>query len=158
MEPTPPLVRVAEELISLRERCDRQHQRFEQQIAYLREHFTDRWSRFAADAQAAYQQLRDELIGHERLETALLHALIDRVLDLERLAASGLDVGTAVRSGLASLAQFGVERFVPEPGERYDPRRHERVGGDGAVTILNGVEPGFIADGRILLRAKVILG
>src|SRR3954465_1844080 len=154
MESASPLVRVAEELIALRERTDRQHQLFEQALADLREHFADRWSRFATDAQAAYQQLRDELTGRERLETALLNALVDRVLDLERLAASGTDVAVALRAALDALTKFGVERFAPAIGERYDPSRHERLGGDGE-TIAKVEEPGFTAGGHLLRRAKV---
>src|SRR5437763_10711364 len=85
---TPTLARVCAELIALRERNDRQHKLFEQALAQTRDDLQARFGQFAADAQSAYQRLRDELTGEERVSLALLAALVDLTLDLQKVSES----------------------------------------------------------------------
>src|SRR4051794_26076942 len=116
--PEPTLRRVCEELIALRERNDRQHRLFEQALGQARDDLSGQFGRFAADAQAAYQRLRDELTGEKRQSLALLNALADVVLDLQKVAAGrpaqpagtpeagwADGVGVAARRAAAVLAQ-----------------------------------------------------
>src|SRR5205807_1510662 len=74
------LQRLCAEMIALRERSDRQHKLFDQALAQVRDDLGARFGRFAADAQSAYQRLRDELTGEKRVSLALLNALADAAL------------------------------------------------------------------------------
>lgn len=151
---------IAAELISLRERVDRNHEATAAELSRVKAEFTDRFGRFAADVQSAYSHLRDELLIEPRLSAALLLELIDRTLDLERLAASGIDIGVALRAAQASLGRFGVARIAPEVGEPFRSVVHERVGvrpGDHPECIAEVIEPGYTSTGEppVIRRAKV---
>ncbi|MFL5327534.1 MAG: nucleotide exchange factor GrpE [Gemmataceae bacterium] len=161
-----PLVRLAAELIALRERTDRQHKIFEQELSRTRDELGERFTRFIADVQSAYQQLRDELTGEKRFALMVLNELLDRTLDLERLVAAspGGAAEVSLHAAREALARFGVNRFAPERGDHYRPELHERVGTEKADglppdRILRVMEPGYAAGGpeRLLRRALVII-
>ena len=120
-DPTvPPLQRLCAEVIALRERNDRQHKLYEQTLGQTRDDLRAAFGQFAADAQRAYQQFRDELTGEKRNALALLSQLVDVATDLDRLAAQrpALDgappevagwaegVAVAARKAQAMLAQL----------------------------------------------------
>ena len=175
---TPTLQRLCAELIALRERNDRQHKLFEQTLAQTRDDLQTRFGQFAADAQHAYQRLRDELTGEKRHSLALLNALVELTLDLEKVhaarppldgappALAGWAEGVAVtaRKAQAALAQFGVHRYDAVIGSAYQPALHERVGsrsveGMGPLRVAAQVEPGYASQQPdfVLRRAKVLI-
>ena len=178
-DPTvPPLQRLCAEVIALRERNDRQHKLYEQTLGQTRDDLRAVFGQFAADAQRAYQQFRDELTGEKRNALALLSQLVDVATDLDRLAAQrpALDgappevagwaegVAVAARKTQAMLAQLGVYRYDAAAGEAYQPARHERVGsakceGLAAGRVAQQVEPGYASRQPDFAprRAKVIV-
>jgi molecular chaperone GrpE (heat shock protein) len=173
----PTLRRICAELIALRERTDRQHRLFEQDLSQTRDDLQSRFDRFAADSQHAYQMLRDELTGEKRHSLVLLNALADLALDLQKIAvarppladgspaaawADGV-TGTARRAE-AALGQFGVHRYDAVVGSAYQPALHERVGsrameGMGPLLVARQVEPGYASQQPdfVLRRAKVLI-
>jgi molecular chaperone GrpE (heat shock protein) len=175
--PEPTLRRVCAELIALRERNDRQHRVFEQALAQARDDLQARFDRFAADTQQAYQRLREELTGEKRHSIALLNALVDVALDLQRVAAArpaiadsqpaagwADGVAVAARRAEAVLAQFGVHRYDAVVGAAYVPALHERVGsrgvdGMGPLLVAQQLESGFASrqPDFVLRRAKVLI-
>jgi molecular chaperone GrpE (heat shock protein) len=175
--PEPTLRRVCEELIALRERNDRQHRLFEQALGQARDELSGQFAQFATDAQTAYQRLRDELTGEKRQSLALLNALADIVLDLQKVTAARpeLTAGTpvagwaegvavAARRAAAVLAQFGVHEYAAAVGSAYAPALHERVGskaveGMGPLLVAMQVEPGYASQQPdfVLRRAKVLV-
>ena len=161
-----PLVRLASELIALRERTDRQHKLFEAELAQLRNDLGEKFSRFTTDVQSAYQQLRDELTGEKRFSLTVLNELLDRTLDLERLSADASDgpAVVALHAARESLARFGVQRYEPHIGDLYRPELHERAGtervpGTEPDRIVRVMEPGYAVGSpdRLLRRALVIV-
>lgn len=173
----PTLRRICTELISLRERTDRQHRLFEQTLSQTRDDLQARFDQFAADTQQAYQRLREELTGEKRLSLTLLGALTDLAVDLQRITAaypSAADsspaaawaegvAGTARRAETL-LAQFGVHRYDAIIGSAYQPALHERVGsrpveGMGPHLVAQQVEPGYASQqpDSVLRRAKVLI-
>jgi hypothetical protein len=162
----PTLRRVCTELIALRERNDRQHRLFEQSLTQTREDLQARFEQFATDTHQAYQRLRDELTGEKRLSLALLNALVDMALDLQKVAAaSGSDtVAVAARRSEVVLAQFGVHRYDAVVGSAYAPALHERVGGQrvdglGPLLVAQQIEPGYASQQPdfVLRRARVLI-
>jgi len=175
---TPTLQRLCAELITLRERNDRQHKLYEQTLAQVRDDLRASFGQFAADAQHAYQRLRDELTGEKRHSLALLNALLELATDLERVSAARppLDgaapavagwaegVAVATRKAQAVLAQLGVHRYDAVVGSAYEPALHERVGsrpaeGMGPLRVAAQVEPGYASQQPdfVLRRAKVLI-
>jgi molecular chaperone GrpE (heat shock protein) len=146
----PTLRRVCSELINLRERTDRQHKLFEQSLSQNRDDLQSRFDRFTADVQQAYQRLKEDLTGEKRVSLALLNALVDVSIDLDKAAnAGGSDAAAvAARRADAVLAQFGVQRYDAEVGSPYQARLHERVGSRTAPGMAGGmvaqqIEPGY---------------
>src|SRR5206468_7000996 len=82
------LQRLCAEVVALRERNDRQHKLFDQALAQVRDDLQSRFGQFAADVQSAYQRLRDELTGEKGRALAVLNALVDTALDLDKLIAA----------------------------------------------------------------------
>jgi len=179
---TPTLERLCAELIALRERNDRQHKLFDQALSEARESLDERFAKFAADVQHAYQQLRDALTGEKRHSLALISMLLDLTLDLDRLAAArppieAVGVGAtdavanwaegiavAARKAQATLNQLGIHRFDARFSDEYQPALHERAGteridGLGPLRIARQLEPGFAstAPDFVLRRAKVLV-
>ena len=154
--PEPTLAKLIAEFIALRERNDRQHKLQEQTFA-----------QFAAETQAAYHRLRDELTGEKRQSMALLSALVEVAIDLDRLAGAAdaaEGIGVASRKTQSLLAGFGVHRYDAAIGSEYRPALHERVGsraveGMDAMRVAFQVEPGFAsaAPDFVSRRAKVLV-
>src|SRR5204862_6992540 len=129
----PTLRRICAELIALRERTDRQHRLFEQTLAQTRDDLRVAFDQFAGDTQHAYQRLRDELTGEKRLSLALLNALADLALAVQKVADArptndgrGEDVTEVARRSQVALARFGVHRYDAVVGSAYEPALHER--------------------------------
>jgi molecular chaperone GrpE (heat shock protein) len=165
-------------MIVLRERNDRQHKLFEQTLTTMQDDWRQRFGQFAADTQAAYQRLRDELTGEKRHALAALNALVDVALDVQKVAAARppLDgsppdittwaegVGVAARRAESVLAQLGVHRYDAVVGSAYQPALHERIGaktveGMGPQRVAAQVEPGYASQQPdfVLRRAKVLI-
>jgi molecular chaperone GrpE (heat shock protein) len=160
------IARLTAAVLNLREESVNSQQHIEQELARTRASLEERFARLAADTQSAYQSLRDELTGENRFGLALLNALVEQTLDLERLADSDPNPGlhVALRAARESLARFGVTRYAPESGEQYRPDWHECVGREPANGLQTGrilrvIEPGYAAGGpeRLVRRAKVIV-
>ena len=79
------IYKLCEELISLRERNNRQHQEFERKMNGVRDELKGSFNSFAADTQRAYQQLRQELTGEKRASLALFNEFLDVALDLQHI-------------------------------------------------------------------------
>jgi molecular chaperone GrpE (heat shock protein) len=175
--PEATLRRICAELIALRERTDRQHRLFEQTLSQTRDDLQSRFDKFAVDTQQAYQRLREELTGEKRHSLALLGALTDLTVDLQKIASACPPLPTGSQSaawadGVAGtarraetiLAQFGVHRYDAVIGSGYQPALHERVGsrpieGMGPLLVAQQVEPGYASaqPDFVLRRAKVLI-
>ncbi len=174
----PTLQRLCAEMIALRERNDRQHKLFEQTLSQFRDDLCGRFGQFAADAQNAYQRLRDELTGEKRFSLTVLTALVDLALDLGKVNAArpqfdgtapvvagwAEGVAVAARRAEAVLAQLGIHRYDAVVGTAYQPALHERVGsraveGVGPLCVAAQVEPGYASrqPDFVLRRAKVLI-
>jgi molecular chaperone GrpE (heat shock protein) len=164
--PEPTLRRICSELIALRERTDRQHRLFEQALSQLADNLDKRFDQFAADVQQAYQRLREELTGEKRFSLAVLDALTDISLDLQKVAIAnaGESFAIAARRADAMLGQFGIHRYDAIIGSAYQPALHERVGGRavegmGPLLVAQQIEPGYASrqPDFVLRRAKVLV-
>ncbi len=167
------------EMIRLREKNDRQHKMFDQTLTKVREALQSSFNSFAADTQRAYQQLRQDIQGEKKFSLGLLTTLLEIGQELEHLRAVGETVdasrpesvkgyldGIAVQSRKvqATLKQFGIVPYEPQPGTPYNPALHERVGSarfEGIPPLMVGktAEPGFASQQPDfkLVRAKVIV-
>src|SRR5262249_38601629 len=135
-----------------------------------------RLGQFAADVRSAYQRLRDELTGEKGRALAVLNALVDTAIDLDKLiaarphsgespnAAWADGVAGAVRKTRAVLAQFGIHSYDAVFGSAYAPALHERVGGlkvEGMepLRVARQIEPGYASSQPdfVLRRAKVLI-
>src|SRR5439155_20432297 len=82
------IYRLCEEVISLRERNNRQHTEFERRLNAVRDDLKTSFNSFAADTQRAYQQLRQETVGEKKVSLALLNELLEVGQDLEHIVAA----------------------------------------------------------------------
>src|SRR5438552_4895296 len=82
------MYRLCEELIALREKNDRQHRMFEQEIRKVAQTLQASFNSFAGDTQRAYQQLRQEIHGEKKTSLALLNELLEIGIDLEQIIAA----------------------------------------------------------------------
>src|SRR5436305_4942833 len=82
------IYRLCEEVISLRERNNRQHQEFDRKLNSVRDELKTSFNSFAADTQRAYQQLRQETHGEKRVSMALLNELLEIAHDLQDIIAA----------------------------------------------------------------------
>src|SRR5262249_51210992 len=162
------MYRLCEEIISLRERNNRQHQMFEQALGKSREAWQANFNAFAADTQRAYQQLRQEVQGEKRISLALLNELLDISMDLDRIVAArpgdqepGVrsqesevrDQGTTwtawaeavavqARKVQVALRRHGIHPYDAIIGSPYNPALHERVGS----RRVDGMDPLRVAE------------
>jgi hypothetical protein len=171
------LYKLCEELISLRERNNRQHQEFERRLNTMRDDLKTSFNTFAADTQRAYQQMRQEMHGEKRAAMALLNTLLEFGQDLEEIVAARppLDDAEAVRKWVAaveiehrkvdaSLLRNGIHKYDAVIGTPYDPKLHERVGskrieGMGPLMVAEQRMPGYASQQPefVLRRPKVIV-
>src|SRR5687767_12773020 len=82
------IYRLCEELISLRERNNRQHQEFERRMNGVRDELKGSFNSFAADTQRAYQMLRQEMHGEKRAALGMLNELLEVAHDLDGIVAA----------------------------------------------------------------------
>ena len=98
---SPPLLRLCNEVVVLRERSDRQHKLFEQALAQARDDLIGRFGQFAGDVQHAYQQLRTELTAEKHF---LLFSNLRRpALPVDRVEVEPLVVGRQITTATANL-------------------------------------------------------
>ncbi|MFQ3594212.1 MAG: nucleotide exchange factor GrpE [Gemmataceae bacterium] len=171
------LFRLGEEIISLRERNNRQHQEFERRLSGVRDELKTSFNSFAADTQKAFQQLRNEVHGEKRISLALLNTLLEIGQDLEEIVAAKPTtddpeilrrwmqaVEVENRKVQDALARHGVHPYHAVIASPYRPELHERVGSKR----LEGMGPNLIAEQRqhgyasqqpefVLRRPKVIV-
>jgi len=171
------LFKVCEELISLRERNNREHKLFSQDLVKARDAIQASFNSFAADTQRAYQQLRQEIHGEKRTSLTLLNELLDLGTDLEHIIAArprpddaeavarwmeSIDVES--RKVQESLRKHGIVPYDAVLGSAYNPAIHERVGsmrkeGMGPLLIAEQRERGYASQQPefVLRRPKVIV-
>jgi molecular chaperone GrpE (heat shock protein) len=171
------IYRLCEEVISLRERNNRQHQEFERKLNAVRDDLKTSFNSFAADTQRAYQQLRQETHGEKRVSMALLNELLEVGQDLEHIVAARppLDDRAALerwveaievesRKVQAALLRHGIHPYDAVISSPYVPALHERVGSKR----VEGMGPNLVAEQRehgwasqqpefVLRRPKVIV-
>ncbi len=171
------IYRLCEEVISLRERNNRQHQEFERKLNGVRDDLKTSFNSFAADTQRAYQQLRQETHGEKRVSMALLNELLEVGQDLEGIVAArpGLDdlealkrwaeaVEIESRKVQAALLRHGIHPYDAVISSPYNPALHERVGskrveGMGPLLVAEQREHGYASQQPefVLRRPKVIV-
>lgn len=171
------LYRLCEELISLRERNNRQHQEFERKINGVRDELKGSFNSFAADTQRAYQTLRQEMQGEKRAALAILHELVEVAQDLEEIVAArpSLDDVEALKRWVEAievehrkvkdaLTRHGIHPYDAIISSPYNPAIHERVGskrveGMGPLLVAEQRERGYASQQPdfVLRRPKVIV-
>ena len=171
------IYRLCEEVISLRERNNRQHQEFDRKLNSVRDELKTSFNSFAADTQRAYQQLRQETHGEKRVSMALLNELLEFSQDLEGIvgARPGLDDVEALkrwaeaveiesRKVQAALLRHGIHPYDAVISSPYNPALHERVGskrveGMGPLLVAEQREHGYASQQPefVLRRPKVIV-
>jgi len=171
------IYRLCEELIALREKNDRQHRLYEQELKKVAGNMQGSFNSFAADTQRAYQQLRQDIQGEKKISLSLFNELIEINMDLEHIVnvrpsagdAEALDrwaeaVAVEMRKVQAGLQRLGIQRFDAALGTPYNPALHERVGskrvdGMDALRVAEQVEHGLASQQPefVLRRPKVIV-
>lgn len=108
---------------------------------------------------ARQQQLIDMV---KAMTTVLDH--FDRALEVDPEQTTARDVLAGVQMVrqelLDVLARFGVERIEAEPGEAFDPNRHEAMMREQRDDIASNhitqqLQPGYLIDSKIVRPAKV---
>jgi hypothetical protein len=171
------LFKVCEELIGLRERNNREHKLFSQDLGKARDAIQASFNSFAADTQRAYQQLRQEVHGEKRTSLNLLNELLDLGTELEHIVAArppAADVEAVTRWMASievesrkvqeSLRKHSIVPYDAILGSAYNPAIHERVGsmrkeGMGPLLIAEQRERGYASQQPefVLRRPKVIV-
>jgi len=171
------IYRLCEEVISLRERNNRQHQEFDRKLTNLQDDLKSSFNNFAADTQRAYQQLRQETNGEKRVSMALLSELLEIGQDLEAIVAARPEpdhaeamprwieaVEIESRKVQAALARHGIGPYDAVISSSYNPALHERVGsakveGMGPLLVAEQRERGYASQQPefVLRRPKVIV-
>ncbi len=171
------LYKLCEEVISLRERNNRQHQEFDRRLNAMRDDLKTSFNSFAADTQRAYQQLRGEIQGEKRTSLALLTLLLEIGEDLREITSARppLDDADALAKWIeavevesrkvdAALKRNGIHTYDAVIGSKYVPAIHERVGskqveGLGPLMVAEQRAPGYASQQPefVLRRPKVIV-
>jgi len=171
------IYRLCEEVVSLRERNNRQHQEFERKLNSVRDELKTSFNSFAADTQRAYQQLRGEMHGEKRAGLTILNELLEIGQELEKIvgakpALDDLDAlkrwieGVEIQSRKvqAALLRHGIHPYDAVISSPYNPALHERVGskrveGMGPLLIAEQREHGYASQQPefVLRRPKVIV-
>jgi molecular chaperone GrpE (heat shock protein) len=171
------LYKLCEEIISLRERNNRQHTEFERRLNAMRDELKTSFDSFAKATQDAYQKLRTDIQGEKRASLALLNLLMEINEDLLSIVAAkppgddaeglsrwaaGVDVES--RKVQDMLVRYGIHVYNAKPGAPYNPAMHERVGsrrveGMGPLLVAEEVHPGYASQQPefVLRRPKVIV-
>jgi len=140
----------------------------EAQIAEL----TDRWLRARAELENVRRAARQDVEAARRFGAAPAFTSLLSVLDnLQRaLAAPPPATPPDFLQGLhfieqqflAVLAEHGVARVQPEPGQAFDPRSHQAVQEEAAPglppgSIVRALLPGYRLHDRLLRPAQVVV-
>lgn len=138
-----------------------------------RDEMRDRFIRALAEAEnvrkrAERDRREAEAYGGSRLARDLLPVVdnLERALqsadEAQRAAAGPLIEGVelTLRALLDTLERHGVETIAPQPGERFDPQRHEAmfeapVPGTRSGEIIQVMTRGFLLHDRLLRPAQV---
>jgi hypothetical protein len=171
------IYRLCEEVISLRERNNRQHQDFDRKLTSVRDELKGSFNSFAADTQRAYQQLRQEIHGEKRISLSLLNELLEIGQDLEGIVAArpplndvealkrwAEAIEVESRKVQAALLRHGIHPYDAVISSPYTPQLHERVGskrvdGMGPLLVAEQRERGYASQQPefVLRRPKVIV-
>ena len=171
------IYRLCEEVISLRERNNRQHTEFDRKLNNLRDDLKTSFNSFAADTQRAYQQLRQETHGEKRVSLALLNEILEIAHDLQDIVAAKPKaddpeavarwieaVEVEARKVDAAIIKQGVQPYDAVISAPYNPAIHERVGsarveGMGPLLVAEQRERGYASQQPefVLRRPKVIV-
>ena len=136
-----------------------------------RNEFESKYLRTMADYQnLARRAQQNEVVAREQaimqmarqLVTVLDHFDHALVVDPEKTAAGDVLKGVVIVRDelLRALQQFGVSRLDVQPGEPFDPNRHEammRQPHDEMETdqVIMQLQPGYVLAGKTLRPAKV---
>lgn len=171
------LFKLCEEVISLRERNNRQHTEFERRLNAMRDDLKTSFNAFAADTQRAYQQLRNEITGEKRASLGLLNLLLEIGQDLSEIinARPPMDDPSAVAKWIeavevesrkvdSALKRHGIHAYDAVLATPYDPKLHERVGskrveGLGPLMVAEQKQAGYASQQPefVLRRPKVVV-
>ena len=147
--------------------------RLVKELQMERDEFKDRYMRAVAEAEnvrkrAARDKKDAEAYGGTRLARDLLsvHDNLERAMKaaddaLRENHASFIEgVELTQRELLNAFAKHKIEPVTPEPGEKFDPNRHQAmfeapVPGAPAGTIIETMQAGFVIGDRLLRPALV---
>lgn len=149
---------VEEQLEILRNERDDMRDRFMRALADV-ENTRKRGERDRREAEkyGGSKLSRDILPVYDNLKRAL-----DAATDEQRAAAAGLFEGVelTMRELLNIFGKHGIERIVPEVGDKFDPQRHEAMfeaplPDTTAGDIIQVLTEGFMLHDRLLRPAQV---
>lgn len=108
-----------------------------------------------AREQQAMSMARDLLTVLDHFDNAL-------AVDPEKTTASDLIKGVSIVRDelLRTLASHGIERIDAQPGDEFDPNRHEALMHQASEELETGsvaqqLQPGYVMQGKTLRPAKV---
>ncbi|MEM0988852.1 MAG: nucleotide exchange factor GrpE [Pseudomonadota bacterium] len=138
-----------------------------------RDDFKDKWTRSLAEAENVRRRAerdkkdaetyggtklaRDLLSVHDNLERAMA-AADDSLREQASAFIEGLEL--TQRELLNAFTKHKIEKVTPEPGERFDPNRHQAmfeapVPGAEPGTVIEVMQAGFVIADRLLRPALV---
>ncbi|MEM6621082.1 MAG: nucleotide exchange factor GrpE [Pseudomonadota bacterium] len=138
-----------------------------------RDGFKDKWTRSLAEAENVRRRAerdkkdaetyggtklaRDLLSVHDNLERAMA-AADDSMREQASAFMEGLEL--TQRELLNAFTKHKIEKVTPEPGERFDPNRHQAmfeapVPGAEPGTVIEVMQAGFVIADRLLRPALV---
>ncbi|MEM7060016.1 MAG: nucleotide exchange factor GrpE [Pseudomonadota bacterium] len=138
-----------------------------------RDALTDKWKRAVAEAEnvrrRAERDKKDaQAYGGTRLARDLLsvHDNLERAMkaaddDMRKQAAAFIEgVELTQRELLNAFAKHKIEQVTPEPGEKFDPNRHQAmfeapIPGAEPGTVIECMQDGFVIADRLLRPALV---
>ena len=144
-----------------------------QRLQTERDELYERLARTTADFQNSRKRIQAE--ADQRLvyaNSTLIKSLLPVIDNFERALAvdpGTTDAGTILKGmqivhdqWMTVLKQQNVEEIAPQPGERFDPERHEALmqkpGDYSEPTIVQLLEKGYTLHDRTLRPAKVAVG
>jgi molecular chaperone GrpE (heat shock protein) len=175
------LYKLFEAFIAMREKNERRHLLFEQQLSRTRDVLIDKFTGFVGETQREYQRLRQELVGEKRIALSVLSELVEVSLELEHIVATRPPLPAAGAEGealrgwteaievqsrkvQAALERHGIFPYDAVIGSPYNPALHERVGGKrmegmDALRVAEQREHGYASQHLdfVLRRPKVIV-
>lgn len=136
-----------------------------------RDELNARMLRLAADYQNFQRRAQQNVTSAEEQQAmSLARSLVpvldhfDRALEIDPEKSKLADLLQGVQMVrdelLRALGRFGVQRLTPEPGEAFDPERHEALMRQPHDEIESGhvimqLEPGYLLNDKTVRPAKV---